>query len=118
MNRLRTALTLVALAASNLGLATATAAEPAPGKLVFDRWCAGCHFGKNRLGALPAGTYALEQRYKGSVPSDLLSRTDMTPEFIKAIVRSGVNAMPRTRKTEISDADLDLLIAYINSATH
>ena len=68
--------------------------------------------------ALPAGTYALEQRYKGAVPSDLLSRTDMKPEFIKAIVRSGANAMPRTRKTEISDADLDLLIAYINSATH
>jgi mono/diheme cytochrome c family protein len=117
MKTLRTAWTLIALVTSAWAVA-ATAAEPPRGKVVFDRWCAGCHFGKNRMGGLPAGTYALEQRYKGAVPADLLSRTDMKPEFIKGIVRGGVNVMPRTRKTEISDADLDLLIAYINSAAH
>ncbi|RPI60853.1 MAG: cytochrome c, partial [Lysobacterales bacterium] len=40
-------------------------------------------------------------------------RTDLVPDFVKAIVRQGVSFMPQFRKTEISDADLEALAAYL-----
>ena len=39
----------------------------------------------------------------------LEQRTDLAPEFTRAIVRTGVSVMPFFRKTEISDAELDAL---------
>ena len=35
------------------------------------------------------------------------------PDFVKVIVRQGVSVMPQFRKTEISDADLEALAAYL-----
>jgi hypothetical protein len=35
------------------------------------------------------------------------------PEFVKVIVRQGVSFMPQFRKTEISDAELEALAAYL-----
>jgi (+)-pinoresinol hydroxylase len=92
------------------------------GHATFQRWCEGCHArgtptqnspNDGLVGRVWAGTYTLEQRYQGSRPAALEDRTDLQPEFIRAIVRDGLNIMPRTRKTEISDADLDELVAYL-----
>lgn len=92
----------------------ATAADIERGKAVFDRWCAGCHAGTNRQGGLPAGSYVLQQRYQGKLPANLDQRTDLQAVYIQSVVRNGVNIMPRSRKTEISDADMENLIAYLN----
>lgn len=83
------------------------------GKVVFDKWCAPCHGAiAPRGGALP-GTAALAVKYKGKEPAVLTERTDLTPAFIKTVVRHGLFAMPITRKTEMNDAELDDVVAYL-----
>lgn len=91
------------------------------GHEVFEQWCAGCHSpdpalqrnGEGLVGRVFAGTYTLEQRYHGRKPAALEQRTDLTPGYIRLVVRRGMNVMPRTRKTEISDPDLTALVAYL-----
>jgi mono/diheme cytochrome c family protein len=78
------------------------------GEKVFDYWCATCH----GAGSLP-GTVALRTKYKGEKPAMLSERTDLSPAVTKIFVRKGVSIMPFFRKTEISDADLDALAAYL-----
>jgi (+)-pinoresinol hydroxylase len=100
------------------------------GHQVYDKWCSGCHApnppqratatNRGELAAgVFAGTYALEQRYKGAEPAALEQRTDLVSTYVEHVVRTGVGIMPRTRKTEISDNDLDDLAAYLtrNNAT-
>ena len=105
------------LAAAGL-FATAAAAAAAPktdpvviqrGHDVFQYWCATCH------GAGPGhpGTDALQSKYHGSMPALLEDRTDLSPETVRFFVRHGVTIMPFFRKTEISDADLDAIGAYL-----
>jgi mono/diheme cytochrome c family protein len=88
----------------------------AQGKQVYDYWCLPCHgpgLGLPGFGALP-GTQQLQLKYRDTSISPLLEeRTDLVPEFVKVIVRQGVSFMPQFRKTEISDAELDALAAYL-----
>ena len=92
----------------------AQAQEPqARGRAVFDNWCAPCH----APGARHPGTQALEVLYKGVKPAVLEQCTDLTPELTRAFVRTGVSVMPPFRKTQISDAELDALAAYLAPRT-
>jgi mono/diheme cytochrome c family protein len=59
------------------------------------------------------GTLALQAKYKGAEPALLEKRTDLTLQLIKLYVRNGISVMPIFRKTEISDADLDAIAAYL-----
>lgn len=79
------------------------------GNEVFQHWCAPCH----GPGPRHPGTQALAVLYKGVKPAPLEERTDLVPEVVRAFVRNGVSIMPPFRKTEISDADLDALGAYL-----
>src|SRR5262245_26897278 len=81
----------------------------ARGNEVFQNWCAPCH----APGARHPGTQALDALYKGAKPAALEQRTDLLPELTRAFVRTGVSVMPPFRKTEISDADLEALAAYL-----
>ena len=88
------------------------------GKEIFQNLCSGCHGPviKNAspgIGATMPGTDALAAKYKGAKPAMLEERTDLTPQFIKIFVRNGVSVMPRFRKTELSDADMEALSAYL-----
>ena len=100
-----------------IGLGSVSAGDAADlsrGKLVFDIWCAGCHEPlPGRSYAPPAGTYVLNKRYHGSKPAALEQRTDLSAAYIRAMVRNGRNMMPPTRKTEVDNADLDALAAYL-----
>ncbi len=111
----------VAIGFAALGGAAGAGAQPsaevlAEGKRVYDYWCLPCHgtgLGLPGFGALP-GTQQLALKYRGTaIPPLLEERTDLVPEFIKVIVRQGVSFMPYFRKTEISDAELDALVAYL-----
>ncbi len=90
----------------------------ANGKIVFDKWCTPCHGAiapKNVMfgnGAL-AGTSALAVKYKGKLPAVLEQRTDLTSALIKNVVRHGLYGMPITRKTEVSDPELEDVVAYL-----
>lgn len=94
----------------------APAARLEEGKRVYEYWCETCHgpgLGLPGFGALP-GTQQLSIKYRGSdIPAVLDERTDLVPEFIETIVRQGVSFMPHFRKTEVSEAELDALTAYL-----
>ncbi len=97
-------LACLALAGSAFGADEGTVQK---GQKVFDYWCATCH------GPGLPGTVALQTKYKGAKPALLSERTDLIPPVTKTFVRHGVSIMPFFRKTEISDADLDALAAYL-----
>jgi mono/diheme cytochrome c family protein len=86
---------------------------PAQGKpkgyVEYQKFCSQCHGD----GVGKPGTLALADKYKGEKPALLEKRTDLTPEIVKIFVRNGVSVMPFFRKTEISDADLDAIAAYL-----
>jgi mono/diheme cytochrome c family protein len=96
--------------------AAQTRTAPAPdkaqlerGKAVYDEWCAACH----DPGPRHPGTQALDALYKGKKPGALTERTDLVPKLTETFVRRGVSVMPPFRKTEIGDADLAALAAYL-----
>ncbi len=82
------------------------------GNQVFDKWCIACH-GEPANPIDMIGTRRLQERYQGALPAKLEDRTNLTPEFIEAIVRGGISLMPFFRKTEISDEDMVALKAYL-----
>jgi mono/diheme cytochrome c family protein len=79
-----------------------------PGAQIYDKWCSDCHSTPTGPGSL-----ALQRKYQGNLPAVLEQRTDLRPDSIKMAVRNGVSFMPSFRKTEISDADLALVAAYL-----
>lgn len=82
------------------------------GKLVFDHWCGTCH-GK---GERKAGTASLAVKYRGSIPAALEERNDLSLDFLRNFVRHGALIMPPFRKTEVTDADLDAIAAYLTQS--
>jgi (+)-pinoresinol hydroxylase len=85
-----------------------TSATPR-GYAEYQNSCSVCH------GPMPErpGTRALAAKYKGSVPAMLEERRDLSPELIRAVVRNGITVMPHFRKTELSDTQLDAIVAYL-----
>ncbi len=107
---MKTISALCSLAVAMLVVCQVSAQEPLQrGQQVFDHWCAPCH----GTGPGNSGTVALEVRYQGSKPAALMERTDLTPDLTRFFVRNGLSIMPPFRKTEISDADLEALAAYL-----
>lgn len=105
---------IVAMAATFAGAGWHAAAADAPsaahGRQVFAYWCAPCHAG----GPGHPGTDALAAKYKGSLPAELEQRMNLPASLIRGVVRNGISVMPIFRKTEISDADLADIVAYLN----
>ena len=96
-----------------VGVTVSLAAEAGPisaqeqqGKQLYDRTCSYCHgpglWATNRIAKRLDKDHAL-----------LENRTDLSAEGIRAIVRSGVGSMPPLRKTELSDAEVDAIAAYL-----
>jgi len=89
------------------------------GQEVFGQRCAACHgpipteiYGPTFLPPMP-GTQALAARYRGELPAALEERTDLAAVYIQTVVRNGYVSMPFFRPTELSDEDLDALVAYL-----
>ncbi len=79
---------------------------------MYQNWCAPCH----SSGRGNPGTAALAAKYKDRqppVPAVLADRQDLTLQSIRFFVRQGVSVMAPFRKTEISDADLEVLSVYL-----
>jgi mono/diheme cytochrome c family protein len=88
----------------------------ARGKQVYDYNCIACHGSGPGFPPFPElpGTAALRARYGNTVPALLTERTNLTPEFVAVFVRNGISVMPFYRKTEINDAELAALGAYLS----
>lgn len=98
---------LIALAAGLAALAApAFAAERTRGQQVFDAWCQPCH------GPVGPGTYMLAKRL-GADHSRLENRNDLTADYIRFVVRNGLNGMLAFRKTEVTESELDAVIDYL-----
>ena len=104
--------------------ASATAAPPQPqdpsdadalsaGRVVYAKWCAPCH----DPGVTHPGTHALTVKYQGVKTGVLLEWKDLPPATVKFWVRHGISVMPQFRKTEISDAELGALAAFLSRNT-
>ena len=107
---MKTLSALCSLAAALLAVCQVSAQEPLQrGQQVYDAWCGHCH----NTGPGNPGTIALEVRYQGAKPAALMERTDLTPDLTRFFVRNGLSIMPPFRKTEITDADLEALAAYL-----
>ena len=78
------------------------------GKALFELYCIGCH------GAGPGnpGTQRLEERLSAD-QAPLLDRDKLPPDYVKLVVREGFKLMPPFRPSEITDAQLDVLAAYV-----
>lgn len=100
----------IALLAAEIALCAEP--EQARGKAVFAYWCESCH----GVGADKPGTVALQAKYSGAVPAPLVERAGLTAELIAFYVRNGIGPMAPFRKTEIDDADLAALGAYLSRA--
>jgi mono/diheme cytochrome c family protein len=113
----RVRLTIIVFATLGMvsGARGLAAQEPVAGRgrQVYDRWCTPCHgSGEGR-----PGTIAAAALYKGSKPAVLTERTDLTSAGIKSVVRTGMFIMPRFRKTEVTDAELEAIVAYLTRST-
>ena len=65
------------------------------------------------FGTRMSGTEALAVKYGNKKPAVLEDRTDLTVDVVKFFVRHGSGIMPFFRKTEVSDADLNAMAAYL-----
>jgi mono/diheme cytochrome c family protein len=100
------AVSLVALAAQGATKpAVRVETPPSEEARLFEAHCGICHSPKEYA------TSILEKR--GRKPAVLADRTDLRAEAITSIVRSGIGSMPPQTRVDISDADLDRVIAYL-----
>ena len=98
---------LIALLLPLSGRAFAEEPQAERGREVYQKWCTPCHgTGLGKPGTSAAAAHGVK-------PAVLEQRTDLTSKMIETAVRKGVYFMPRFRKTEISNADLAAIIAYL-----
>ena len=84
------------------------AQNASPGKKIFDTQCTYCH----APGDEHPGTMQLRVT-RGEDFAVLEQRADLTPDYVKYIVRNGLNGMAPFTPTTITDAELDQLAAYL-----
>lgn len=85
-----------------------TPADAPLGKRVFDKNCAACHApGEDHPGTMQLGVK------KGAEYAVLEQRDDLTAEYVKYIVRHGLNAMPPFKPSSVTKEDLDALADYL-----
>ena len=71
--------------------------------------CAFCHIGPS------TGKFMLARRMPKD-QAELPSRTDLQPDYVKAVVRNGLVNMPTFTRVELTDAELNQIAAV--SYTH
>ena len=91
------------------GGAAAQDSALALGERIYVDKCEYCH----GAGVQKGGTFVLEARYEGAVPGLLTERTNLTAEYINAVVRTWTNGMAPFRPTEISDSEFEALVAFL-----
>lgn len=100
------ALMAILCASGSVCAADQLTALQAKGKQAYDHICIYCHapgvWGTNRLARRMDKEHAV-----------LENRTDLTAAGIRAVVRMGIGSMPPLRRTELADADVDAIAAYL-----
>jgi mono/diheme cytochrome c family protein len=98
---------LTGLGAHGAPKPSAKPTAPAPGERgLFDAQCGICH------GETGYATAILAERI-GRKRALLAARTDLDGGVIRSVVRNGTGNMPPQTRVDLSDADLDRIIAYL-----
>ncbi len=92
--------------------ALAGAARPATsgelkGKEIFELYCSHCHGSREAPGTVQLS------RTRGVEKGLLTQRTDLAPEYIEFIVRHGLRSMPPFVPSDLDEAKLKALIAFL-----
>lgn len=82
------------------------ASNASPGGALFSQRCGLCHRGSG------PGVFMLERRL-GSEKSIIETRSDLTADLVRAVVRQGIGSMPRFSRGEVTDAELAEIAAYL-----
>jgi mono/diheme cytochrome c family protein len=84
------------------------------GETLFSNRCGACHL----AGGMGTNLLTKQMMLAKRPPTDglLANRQDLTPDYVKSVVRMGKNAMPRLSKVDITDAELDSVAAYLGKA--
>lgn len=90
--------------------AAAAAQEPPTGQALFRRHCGPCHLQGG------TGTFMLGRRL-GAENALLEKRTNLADTYIRTVVRSGIQSMPRLSRAELPDADLARIAQYLTGTT-
>lgn len=77
------------------------------GERLFGEKCAFCHVGKS------TGAMMLGRRLDESQPAELHKRKDLSADYVKQVVRAGMNNMPYFNRIELPDDQLDTIAAYL-----
>lgn len=83
------------------------------GQRVYERWCSHCH--DAGTGPHP-GTQMLELS-RGEDSAEIRKSANLTPEYVQAVVRNGLQMMPAFRTTEISDEEVVAVAGYVTQGT-
>jgi mono/diheme cytochrome c family protein len=97
------------LTMSAAGGEPAGAGREITGKEVFNHYCNYCHGS-----AEGPGTMQLK-RTRGADKALLAERTDLAPVYIKLVVRNGLKSMPPFVPSDLTDAKLEALAAFLTS---
>ena len=81
------------------------------GARLFSNKCGACHL----VGGM--GTNLLtKQRVAAGLSAEgglISTRTDIVPDYVRAVVRNGYIAMPRISRVEVTDPELDSIATYL-----
>jgi mono/diheme cytochrome c family protein len=91
-----------------LALALPAAAADPPARALWQRHCGPCHLQGG------TGTFMLGRRL-GQEKALLEQRTDLTEEYVRTVVRHGIQSMPRFSRAELPDAELEQIARYLAS---
>jgi len=106
------AFTILAAGAFLFALSAPPPASPqapppaSPEEALYNVHCGICHL------EMGPGAMTLARRY-GPDRALLAERRDIDPSVVKIVVRSGIANMPPQTRVDISDAELDRVIAYL-----
>jgi mono/diheme cytochrome c family protein len=76
------------------------------GRQLFEATCIHCHDPSGW------GTRDLARRL-GADRSRLMERTDLDADYIRAVVRNGINSMPWYTSTDLSDRQIEAIADYL-----
>jgi mono/diheme cytochrome c family protein len=84
------------------------------GEELFSNRCGFCHL----AGGMGTNLLTKQMMMAKRPPTDglLANRKDLTPDYIKAVVRQGKMAMPRQTRVDVTDAELDAIALYLGKA--
>ena len=84
------------------------------GAALFSNICGACHL----VGGMGTNMLTRQRVMLGESPENglLANRKDLTRTYVKIVVRRGRMAMPSLTRTEVTDAELDAIAAYLGKA--